>query len=106
MPGLVAEGRWFPVQGSVSQDVAPQDDCGCCGALLGPSSDWLWHEEDEDCRAIRQPVTGLSTGETVMCVLGPVVGFPEYVRVEVVNPFLDGGRTSVVSVRRELLVSA
>ena len=35
----------------------PGRDCGGCGADLGPSQTYPWHEADEDCRAIRPPVT-------------------------------------------------
>lgn len=31
------------------------EDCGSCGADIGPSDSFVWHLEDEDCRAIRQP---------------------------------------------------
>lgn len=30
-------------------------DCGTCGADLGPSDTFIWHYDDEDCRAVRQP---------------------------------------------------
>lgn len=30
--------------------------CGSCGADIGPSSSFPWHDEDEDCRSIRQPL--------------------------------------------------
>lgn len=36
----------------------PDDDGSCpsCGANIGPCADYPWHEADEDCRALRQPV--------------------------------------------------
>lgn len=37
--------------------VEPFESCGSCGADFGPSSSYPWHLEDEDCRAIRPPVT-------------------------------------------------
>lgn len=32
-----------------------REDCGGCGAVLGPCTNWPWHYEEEDCRAIRAP---------------------------------------------------
>ena len=32
------------------------EDCGSCGANIGPSSDYPWHYVDEDCRAVRRPL--------------------------------------------------
>lgn len=34
------------------------EDCGSCGAALGPCSDGPWHAENEDCRAVREPTHG------------------------------------------------
>lgn len=31
------------------------EDCECCGSIIGPCTDWPWHYEDEDCRAMREP---------------------------------------------------
>jgi hypothetical protein len=33
-----------------------REDCGSCGADIGPSSTYPWHYADEDCRAIKEPV--------------------------------------------------
>lgn len=33
----------------------PNNDCGSCGGHIGPSSEYPWHYQDEDCRAIREP---------------------------------------------------
>ncbi len=33
----------------------PKEECGSCGGLVGPSREFPWHYEDEDCRAIREP---------------------------------------------------
>lgn len=32
------------------------EECGCCGADLGKSADWVWHYPWEDCRAVREPI--------------------------------------------------
>lgn len=32
------------------------DDCGSCGADIGPNTEFVWHYADEECRAIRQPL--------------------------------------------------
>jgi hypothetical protein len=45
--------------GSANPATPPLDvneDCGSCGGHIGPSSSFVWHYDDEDCRAIRQPV--------------------------------------------------
>lgn len=33
------------------------ETCGSCNADIGPSATYPWHNEDEDCRAVRQPIT-------------------------------------------------
>jgi hypothetical protein len=33
------------------------EECGCCGAVIGPCIDWPWHYDGEDCRAIRKPTS-------------------------------------------------
>lgn len=33
------------------------NECGCCGGDIGPSPTFPWHYDEEDCRAIREPVT-------------------------------------------------
>jgi hypothetical protein len=37
-------------------DGSTLEDCGACGASIGPTTDFPWHWPDEDCRAIRQPL--------------------------------------------------
>lgn len=37
-------------------DLDAPGECGSCGAMIGPSADYLWHAKDEDCRAARQPI--------------------------------------------------
>lgn len=37
-------------------DSEPVELCGSCGADIGPSATFPWHEADEDCRALRDPV--------------------------------------------------
>ena len=37
------------------------ESCGSCGADIGPSDSFVWHLDDEDCRAIREPVPDLQT---------------------------------------------
>lgn len=32
------------------------DECTICGADIGQSTQWLWHEANDDCRAIQEPV--------------------------------------------------
>ena len=32
------------------------EECPICGADIGPSSLFVWHFEEEDCRAIRDPL--------------------------------------------------
>ncbi len=34
------------------------EECPICGADIGPSSTFPWHLEDEDCRAVRDPLIG------------------------------------------------
>lgn len=36
------------------------EECGSCGAMIGPCTNFPWHYEAEDCRAAREPV---ETGE-------------------------------------------
>lgn len=36
----------------------PNEECGSCGADIGPSATFPWHGESEDCRAIRDPLKG------------------------------------------------
>lgn len=43
----------------------PLESCGSCGADIGPSSTFPWHTEDDDCRAIRSPVTRRSPFDTI-----------------------------------------
>jgi hypothetical protein len=33
-----------------------RDECGSCGADIGASSAFVWHEDAEDCRAVKQPL--------------------------------------------------
>lgn len=33
----------------------PTESCGSCGADINPSTTFVWHYPEEDCRAIRQP---------------------------------------------------
>ena len=35
--------------------------CGSCGAELRASTSFPWHKPDDDCRAIREPLTSLRT---------------------------------------------
>lgn len=37
-----------------------REECGSCGADIGPSTVFVWHEDYEDCRAVKDPI-----GETV-----------------------------------------
>lgn len=39
----------------IAQDCL-NESCGSCGADIGPSIQFPWHIENEDCRAIRQPI--------------------------------------------------
>jgi hypothetical protein len=32
------------------------ESCGSCGADIGPSTSCPWHEANEDCRAVREPL--------------------------------------------------
>jgi hypothetical protein len=32
------------------------EECGSCGADIGPSSTFPWHSDEEDCRACREPL--------------------------------------------------
>lgn len=32
-------------------------DCPICAADYGPSDSYVWHWPDEDCRAIREPIS-------------------------------------------------
>lgn len=36
--------------------LAVNEECGTCGGDVGPSSTFPWHYEDEDCRAVREPI--------------------------------------------------
>lgn len=36
-------------------ELADGDDCGSCGASIGPSDIYPWHDADEDCRAVHEP---------------------------------------------------
>ena len=43
------------LQAHIDADKSGESDCGACGAVIGPSTDFLWHREHEDCRAIKLP---------------------------------------------------
>lgn len=49
--------------GLIRRGIAPTvercglEECGCCYADVGVSAGWLWHLPDDDCRAIREPVS-------------------------------------------------
>ena len=38
------------------QDASCNESCGSCGADIGESTVFVWHEANEDCRAVRDPV--------------------------------------------------
>ncbi len=51
----------------------PNESCGSCGADIGPSDSYPWHEADEDCRAVRQPnapVEGVIRHQECGCPIG------------------------------------
>lgn len=52
---LALAGVAIPVSGGPTNEECGYEECGCCGADVGRSSDWLWHYPWEDCRATRKP---------------------------------------------------
>lgn len=50
------------------------EDCGSCGANIGPSNGYPWHYEDEDCRAVRVPVTSVVEGRITHAKCGCLIG--------------------------------
>lgn len=40
-----------------SEEYETRESCGSCGADIEPSTVYPWHREDEDCRAVRGPLT-------------------------------------------------
>ena len=61
------------------------EDCGSCGGHIGPSPDFPWHYENEDCRGIKQPyavwnfVYSTPCGGKVTGVMRLVEGLPEMI---------------------------
>lgn len=54
-PKLPVNCKWCDVPRYKDQH-PPNEDCGSCGGDIGPSDDRPWHYEEEDCRAIREPL--------------------------------------------------
>jgi hypothetical protein len=56
LQGLAAHIAPDDVELLEAAGIPEDEDCGSCGARIGPNGAFPWHLPDEDCRAIRPPV--------------------------------------------------